>query len=378
MAEPRQNVIFEQVDRVSPPEETTEGLVVELAGDRVARLSPDDERAAGYASILEELQRQERPVYLELDAEDNIERLLVPLVARVEDVRPAPEEEDRGDPGDLQITLYGSHARHLLRRESRNFEAAADLLRRAREESTTVAVVSDDRQEILAAKPHDDATVIGPPVGGGGTVGSGPGVEEAPESEPRGCLGRIFRRRRRKCLSKRRAQKLFDDMASRSCAPLTVPPPCIPFLYPDDGCWGRAHEMCRLMVQEHGILPKKVWIYGSLVTPTKNNPNCVVYWGWHVAPTVCVRSGCLGGTQEMVIDPSLFDKPVTKGTWKSVQGDAGAVLQDSAWTIFYRSQNAGYTDTDPTFAKTNGVLNTYRAALQARSLTVGPPPYAGC
>lgn len=372
MAEPRQNVIFEQVVRVSTPEQTKEGFVVELAGDRVVRLGLEDERAAGYGSILEELQRQRRPVYLELDAEEGIERLLVPLVARVEDVRPAPEEEERGGAGDLQITLYGSHARHLLRRDSRSYEEAADLLRRAREESLTVAVVSDDHQEILAVKPHDDATVIGPPAGGGGPV-----VEEAPEPEPRGCLGRIFRRRR-KCLSKRRAQKLFDDMASRSCAPLTVPPPCIPFLYPDDGCWGRAHEMCRLIVQKHGVTPKKVWIYGSLVTPTKNNPNCVVYWGWHVAPTICVRSGCLGGRREMVIDPSLFDKPVTKATWKSVQGDAAAVLQDSAWTIFYRTKGAGYTDTDPTFTKTNGVLNTYRMALQARSLNVGPPPYANC
>jgi len=371
MAESRRDLIFGQVTHVTSRDETKGPIEVAFEDDRTVRLDSGDERAAGYAAILEELHRRRHPVYLELDAEAGIERLLVPLVARVEDVRPAPEE--RGGAGDLQITLYGSHARHLLRRESRNFEATADLLRKAREDSGTVAVVSDDRQEILAAKPHDDATVIGPPIGGGGTV-----AEEPPDSEPRGCLGQIFRRRRRKCLSKRRAQKLFDDMASRSCAPLTVPPPCIPFLYPDDGCWGRAHEMCRLMVQKHGVTPKKVWIYGSLVTPTKNNPNCVVHWGWHVAPTICVRSGCLGGKQEMVIDPSLFDKPVTKGTWKSVQGDAGAALQASAWTTFYRTKNAGYTDTDPTFTKTNGVLSTYRAALQARSLNVGPPPYAGC
>ena len=62
----------------------------------------------------------------------------------------------------------------------------------------------------------------------------------------------------------------------------------ISWLYPDDGCWGRAHEMCRLMINA-GAHPRKVWIYGKLHTLTKNNPNCFVNWGWHVAPTLCVR-----------------------------------------------------------------------------------------
>ena len=63
------------------------------------------------------------------------------------------------------------------------------------------------------------------------------------------------------CVSRARAQQIFDALAATTCNPLTVPPPCIPFMYPDDGCWGRAHEMCRLMVVM-GEKPEKVWIDG--------------------------------------------------------------------------------------------------------------------
>src|SRR6184192_74804 len=98
-------------------------------------------------------------------------------------------------------------------------------------------------------------------------------------------------------------------MNATTCDPLTVPPPCIPFLFPDDGCWGRAHEMRRLMVNL-GLEPKKVWITAShdvaLHPSTRNNPACSVSWRWHVAPTLCVRGRWFFNTQRMVIDPALF------------------------------------------------------------------------
>lgn len=358
----KQNAVFEQISRVGPSEETRGAVEVELESGPTLRLDRDDERSVGYTQILEELHRLRRPVYVEVDAENRIERLLVPLIVRVGEVRQAGEAAEH--PDDLEVELHISHARHLLRRESPDFAAIHAVLRRAQEAGATVAVAEDDQHQILAVRPHDVPAVGSPPTGG-------PARETASR---RGCFGRWFRRR---CLSRRRAQALFDTLASRTCAPLTVPPPCIPFLYPDDGCWGRAHEMCRLIIAA-GVQPKKVWIYGSLKTPTKNNPNCQVWWGWHVAPTVCVRSGCLFGRTEMVIDPSLFTTPVTKPTWKSVQGDANASLQDSDWTIFWRSNGGGSTTTDPTFAQTEQVLSTYRMQLQARSLNVGPPPYAHC
>lgn len=68
--------------------------------------------------------------------------------------------------------------------------------------------------------------------------------------------------------------------------------------------------MCRLMIAA-GVEPDKVWIYGDLNTPTINNPNCIVSWGWHVAPTVQVP-----GSGILVIDPSIFNVPVTEIAWK--------------------------------------------------------------
>jgi len=181
-------------------------------------------------------------------------------------------------------------------------------------------------------------------------------------------------------MSAARAQQVFNAMAATSCNPLNVPPPCIPFMYPDDGCWGRAHEMCRLIVNM-GVTPRKVWIEATtgplLHANTRNNPNCYVEWFWHVAPTICVRRCwffCLF-SRDMVIDPSLFTGPVTKATWKAAQNNPAAVLTDAHWTIFYLWTN----ELDPTFAKTNQVLATYRLQLQLRSLSPGgPPPYANC
>ncbi len=123
-----------------------------------------------------------------------------------------------------------------------------------------------------------------------------------------------------------RAQQLFELVNAKVCCPASAPAPCIPFLYPDDGCWGRASEMCRLIIAD-GAQPRKVWIYGHLLVQTANNPACHVGWGWHVAPTLEVNTGV--GTDTYVIDPSLFPGPVTKTMWKSVQGDPSATLVDT-------------------------------------------------
>ena len=137
--------------------------------------------------------------------------------------------------------------------------------------------------------------------------------------------------------------------------------------------------MYRLMLNG-GVVSKKVWIYGSLHVNTKNNPSCQVFWVWHVAPTVCVRGcGWLGWLfrKEKVIDPALFNVPVTKATWKSVQDDPNAQLVGTDGSIYYRSYS-GTTQTDPNYVNTNNRLAYYRLQLKNRSLQFGPPPYANC
>ena len=126
-----------------------------------------------------------------------------------------------------------------------------------------------------------------------------------------------------------------------------------------------------------GLSPRKVWIDHSvgnwLHVNTKNNPNCYVEWGWHVAPTLCVRGPRFFNRQRMVIDPSLFTTPVTKATWKGVQGDPGATLTDTSADQFWHGGGP-----DPNYAHTIAILAQYRLTLQTRALQVGPPPYANC
>ena len=125
-----------------------------------------------------------------------------------------------------------------------------------------------------------------------------------------------------------------------------------------------------------GEQPRKIWIQGNLNVASRNKPNCLVIWGWHVAPIICVRRFRFWffWSQRMVIDPSLFTTPVTKATWKGAQNNPNATLTDTDWT-YYRQSG----ETDPTFSKTNDRLAYYRLQLQLRSQSsVGPPPYANC
>lgn len=109
------------------------------------------------------------------------------------------------------------------------------------------------------------------------------------------------------------AQTLFDLMAAQ---------PDIAFAYPPDGCYARAHIMVQRM-QAMGVTPSgKAWTFAppghALHAQTDNDPDGYVEWGYHVAPTVQVRNpdGTVG---DRVIDPSLFDRPVTPQEWARVQ-----------------------------------------------------------
>ena len=340
------------------------GLYVELDEGRRVRLDPANPLSPGFISILEEMSRQKMPVYLEIDPDTkSITRLLIPFVTRVTRITQIDFDV-------FGVELEYSHGRHTLRKENTDYDELKKQIDEAVQSEKPVILTEDDAHNII-----DIRFFI-------------PGTGEPPLARFPGpkfpvwnwwwCLKNwiwhwhIWPWWWFRCVSTIRAQQIFDAMKSTSCDPLTVPVPCIPFLYPDDGCWGRAHEMCRLMINM-GRSPRKVWIQGSLHVNTKNNPNCIVYWGWHVAPTLCVRSRRFFHTNEMVIDPSLFNTPVTKTTWKSVQGDINATLTDSAASQF---QLGGATD--PTYSQTNIVLANYRLQLQNRALQFGPPPYAAC
>jgi hypothetical protein len=160
-----------------------------------------------------------------------------------------------------------------------------------------------------------------------------------------------------------RAQQLFSLLAGQ---------PQIPFTYPDDGCWARANEMCRILLLNQ-VTPGKAWIYGNLHVATKNSPVCSVSWGWHVAPILSVTQAD-GTTANMVIDPSMFSQPVTEAAWKGAMQDLTAQLVETDASVFQRTVT-GAVSYDPGYGRTQQTLRTYENELLVRIAEDGSPPY---
>ena len=373
---PNPNAVVSSIIRIEPaldraPAEllrAERGLSITLADGRSVRLDPANARSPGLAVVLDGLRTQRLMAYLEIDpAGAYITRLLIPHVTYVIGVR------ETGD-GTLEIALAYSQARHLLRRSLPDYAEIAQRLREAQRSGAVLVITEDDAHDIIDVRAFaSDPGGPLPPPPRPTPVELWPPLRWLLDWLRRFWYWQLWPWWWFGCISFVRAQQVFNAMSATSCAPLTVPAPCIPFLYPDDGCWGRAHEMCRLMIAM-GESPRKVWIQGGLHVSTKNNPTCNVYWGWHVAPTLCVRGPWFFWRRTMVIDPSLFTMPVPEATWKGVQGDPAASLTPSAASIFYLWGSV----TDPTYTQTNQVLATYRLKLQNRAIQLGAPPYANC
>lgn len=86
----------------------------------------------------------------------------------------------------------------------------------------------------------------------------------------------------------------------------------IPFGFPEDGCYARAHEMARLL-EKRKVLTAKVFALGKFRIDTEKAKNGSVTWGFHVAPVIEVDDG--KEKHLWVIDPSLFYEPVSLEAW---------------------------------------------------------------
>ena len=262
------------------------GYTVLLDGERRVRLDPEDPRTPGYRSVFDQLREQRRPVYVEVDPErGTVVRVLLPLPTRVVRI------EERDD--ELLLELAGSHAVHLVDLRGADADELSSSLRAAHESRGGILVIEDESHQVMDVMEFTPAP-------------DGPALPPFPQLPvPELLIPRPPFWRRLwdwfwdwllwwwRCPSAAAAQTIFDQLGATTCPPLTVPAPCIPFMYPDNGCWARAHEMCRLMLAL-GRAPRKVWIkegpQGPLRVDTKNNPNCHVQWWYHVAPTLCVRT----------------------------------------------------------------------------------------
>jgi sulfur carrier protein ThiS len=334
-----------ELGRVGRVERGRRGARVELDGKAV-------DVDATYADALEDLGRRGRLVLVHEG------RPLLPAVGRVDRVVEDPD-------GGLSFLLERSHAVHRLAPDSAEFAGAARLLRESAAGGPPVAVSVDDRLGVVDVRPvpPDLLPRPGPPP----FPDKRPRYRLWPWQWPVPVLSWL------RAMSPSRAQQLFDAMSACSCAPTTTPAPCIPFLYPDDGCFARAEEMVRLLAAQ-GVTARKVWSKGWLVAPTRNHPSCSVTWGWHVAPTVRVR-GTFPSVVTRVIDPSLFTAVATPDQWAAAQ-PVSEPLQHTDATPYFPTWTSWGPVTD---ADHQGYLEQYRDALRFRSLGPdGPPPYANC
>jgi hypothetical protein len=341
---PNPNALIARVNRVGPtaeaPGPTTaaaapERVTVDFEGERTAIL-PASRRAAAWREMLELMRQSNLPAYVEIDAETNvITRVLMPRRMRVVALEP-------GADGNLEVRFIESHARHHLLRSNPDFHDLLNALEAARVAGTPALVTATrDEHEIIDVREPPPA----PPDAGG--------YEDPPPS----------------VVSEGQATQLFNDMAATTCDPFTVPAPCIPFLYPDDGCYARAHEMCRLM-RLQAIEAEKIWIFGNLHPDTSNHPDCAVGWWYHVAPTLQVNTAM--GIEKRVIDPSLMSGPATEDDWRNRQADPAATFKFTDQQPFWPNNGGN----DDNYALTNQYLQEKRLYLQDRVNEYGALPYA--
>lgn len=352
-----QRNVIDVIENISPSREAWAGKAAEelprnvtlhFRTGQTGLLDMKDPRAVHWAGVIDELARDNRPVYVEIDRESNvITTVLIPEVMTVEKLDP-------DEHGDLMVRLRPSSAIHLLLRSRPDFEAMRADLQAALDDGSK-RLITETRDE------HEIIDVRRPVAGPGGPSDPAP---PAPEDPP---------------VSEARAGEVFGGMKGRSCVPCNPSSDCVAFLFPDDGCWIRAHIMCHLMraggpdtATNPPEDPEKVWINAAtrLVAPTVNHPDCRVEWGWHVAPTLTVSLA--GGDEKRVIDPSLSPAPESEAAWKNRQGDPGATLTDTAWTDYNWIGDTQAVD----LATANQRMQLYRNRLRDRCLDIGPPPYS--
>jgi hypothetical protein len=334
-----------------PVKDLPDKVTVNFSSGQTGFLDMKNPRAVHWARRIDKLQRKNEPVYSEIDDETGvIINIRVPRRFKIERI-------NQDENGNLSVRLKPSSARHLLLRSNPEFETMRASLEAAQAGNLELLITETrDEHEIIDIRKPDVST------GGGPASGPSP-IDDPPVSEAR-------------------ATQVFNNMNGQSCSPCSPTSDCIPFLYPDDGCWIRAHIMCHLMraggpdpATNPPEDPEKVWIdfagYPSI--PTANHPDCAVNWGWHVAPTLQVNVA--GGVEKRVIDPSMTHVPVSITDWRDLQ-DSTAHLDEGPWTDFnsYGDNNGSSYNLDQSIH--HPFLDYCRDELEDRCEDFGPPPYS--
>jgi len=184
-------------------------------------------------------------------------------------------------------------------------------------------------------------------------------------------------------ISMEQARAAFNHLkGDTGCDALHVNSSCIPFLYPDDGCTGRAHLMCEMLSQlSHRVAGMPDIISGkafhhsgdprvSYDVATKNVPGCTVPFVFHCAPVVRVDGAGL-----QVIDPSFFDGPVPEADWHRIQ-NAGGPHMITDRVVFYADAPDVGVVFDAVGQQARSALGFARTQLVRRvTAEQRPPPY---
>ncbi len=169
------------------------------------------------------------------------------------------------------------------------------------------------------------------------------------------------------------AVTIFNFCASNSCSISVSSPvtPCIPFQYVLDGCYARAHKMKAIIEDRYKYCTQKVFSFANINNKTlavraAKWGNCCVRWWYHVAPVIIVNIN--GQNVYYVIDPGMFNTPVTLATWLAAQANTGCAANAAVTSYSIQPATAyapaNYTGTsfttDPTYSQTNAILTSYR------------------
>jgi len=136
--------------------------------------------------------------------------------------------------------------------------------------------------------------------------------------------------------------------------------------------------MCRT-IENKGIDCQKLWYFdrnwgtggaasslhphtpdGSAVSFPDATAGKPVTWVYHVAPTVKVKKAD-GTIQDMVMDPSLADRPLTNDEWKAIQGTPeGAYDEVTDSKPYFSNKKMRYSQDDPDMKQTCAQLETHK------------------
>lgn len=150
------------------------------------------------------------------------------------------------------------------------------------------------------------------------------------------------------------AQLLFTELANLTFVNDAGVETPVPYHYPVDGCYARAHLMAQRLTAL-GYASEKVFAVSrkdggsGLHVPSPHAMDMpgapTVTWWYHVAPIIRVQQTD-GSIQRMVMDPSTATAPISISAWTGLMRPEQFNEYDMAGIQAYLAQNGGFLSTD--------------------------------